>query len=263
MHPIYDDLYFITALIYLTPIVIILLLAMIIWCLVDFARKTPVKYKAAKYSVIAVCFAGLLYVLPFGFHYLSLYSSPGKGLSPSTAYSEKEKIQMVKYSKLAVQTSVLPSVKSYMYSELGLTYANILEGNKAIEAYEKVKGISNIYPANVHLCSLYTIKGDYAKSIKACELAGAQQYVAIYYILQDNYPEALNQINRKIESKRKNCGDYMMRGFIYKKLNQPQKAQKDFEQAQALCNTDVVKDISTNDNYYKEVFAQKKKQYKF
>lgn len=259
MHPIYDDLYFTVALILLTPIDIIFLFAVVVWCLVDLVKRTPIKYKAVKFSVIAVCLAGLLYVLPFGFHWLALRV----GGTDEAPLSEKDKTQIVKYSKLAVQTAVLPSVKSYMYYNLGSQYHWMFEGSKAIEAYEKskeYKGITdNSYNANIHLCILYTIKGDFANGVKSCTDAGLYQSVAVNYILQDNYTEALNQINKKFASpKRKNCSDYMTRGFIYKKLNQPDKAQKDFEQARSLpCQKDKIEAVSTNENYYKELNAQR------
>lgn len=219
--------------------------------LYDVLKKQEIKAKIIKFVLIVFCAAGIILSIPLWFW----------GLSISTK-SEK---QMELYAKLAVQASIIPAEKSFMYENLGDMYflsLSLKDGNKAIEAYEK----ANSPFVNGRLCSLYTIKGDTQKAIDKCNLAERYQLLAVNYILQDNYTEALTQINKKVESnnERKTAMDYATRGFIYKKLNQTEKAQKDFEQAISMTkNSKNIKEISTNDNYFKELYAKRKSEYKF
>jgi len=216
--------------------------------LYDILKKQVIKAKIIKFILIGICTIGIILSMPLWFWGLS--------------YTTKSEKQMELYAKLAVQTAVLPEEKTIMCENLGdIYYLYLKDGNKAIEAYEK----ANSSFGNIHLCSLYTIKGNTQKAIDKCNLTELYSLLAVNYILQDDYTEALEQINKKFDSpERKNCSDYMMRGFIYKKLNQPEKAQKDFEQALSMGkNTKNIKEISTNDNYFKELYAKRKIEYKF
>lgn len=66
-------------------------------CLVDIFKKREIKNKIIKFFLIFVCVAGMILSLPFWF----------AGMSFSVAKTNEE---IESYSKLAVQTAILPSV---------------------------------------------------------------------------------------------------------------------------------------------------------
>lgn len=217
-------------------------------CLIDIFKKREIKNKIIKFFLIFVCVTGMILSLPFWF----------AGMSFSVAKTNEE---IESYSKLAVKTAILPSVKSYMYYELGNVYQVFFEdGKKAIENYEKSK---EPYTC-VNLCTLYIYKRDYDNALKNCSDAKLYQLTAINYILQNDYKQALNSIDKKLQNpKNANCTDYAVRGYIYRKAGQSVLSDKDFDKALKMCpKSEKIKNIYSNENYFDELYTKKRKEYK-
>ena len=187
---------------------------------------------------------------------------------------------------MAVNTALLPTVKSYMLYHMG-TYNETIskDGNKAIENYEKSISYSDsqycninnykqngkckdyIFSGLISLCNLYTIKGNTEKGIKICNQVGLKNMIVMNYILNNDYTNALIKINESIKQietlKTSNGLNYAIRANIYEQLGEKQKAQKDFEKAQKISNDERIQKVKSNKNYYKDFYNKKRIEYKF
>ncbi len=230
-----------------------------------------IKHKIAKFSTLVILLVCLYLSLPWWF--LTL------------AYTTKnEEI----FHKLAINTSVFPKIKSYMYSNLGsyYYYSGTGEGQKAINCFQKAIDLDRhpeacdvnnsdyktkckdyVFSSLVHLCTLYTVKGDAENGVKMCKLTGLTNLAAENYILTDEYDRALNILNEKIKAGKKlHATTYAQRAYVYEKLGKAEQSEKDYETALSLAKGDykkIIEDIKNNKNYYKNSNQEKKKRYGF
>lgn len=225
----------------------VLFLYISVVCIIDLIKKREVVQKQIKSAVILICLVCMILAAPWWFL--------------SFAFNTRNAKNIELFHKLAVKTSILPSVRSYMYNSLGGYYYANFEGKKAIFAYEKSKFLDSLFP----LCALYTIKGDYVKGIEVCAAVGMYQAVSVNYILNKDYKKALETINLKFKNPQNlNCMDYATRGFIYKKSGQKTEAAEDFDKAYKMCkNAERIKKIIYEDNYFENLYAEKMIKYNF
>lgn len=226
---------------------LVLFIYIITICSIDLIKKRHIAQKKIKFLLLFICIVCIVLSAPWWF--LSL------------AYNTKSETNIELFHKLSVKSSILPSVRSYMYGNLGSYYYANYEGEKAISVFEQLKFPDSLY----FLCSLYTSKGDYAKGVEVCNAVGMHQAVSVNYILSKDYKKALEAINLKFKKPENlNCMDYATRGYIYKKLGKKSEAKKDFEIAFKMCkNAENIKKMSFEDNYFEKFYATQKEKYKF
>ena len=80
-----------------------------------------------------------------------------------------------------------------------------------------------------------------------------------------DYKKALEAINLKFEKPENlNCMDYATRGYIYKKSGKNSESKKDFDKASKMCkNAERIKKIVSDDNYFENLYTEKKIKYNF
>ena len=183
----------------------------------------------------------------------------------SAAYKAEESEKAEKLYKLSINTSVIPSVKSFMTAELGEHYLQNFDGKQAIIAFENSRKIRDDKHASVMLCLLYSYKGDTENAVESCSKNDYFQSVAINYILAKDYKNAMEVINKSLKSDKKpSCWDYAVRAYIYRKLGKNDLFEKDYQKAKSLCpQSKPLESLYKNKNYYEEYYAQKKKEFKF
>lgn len=108
--------------------------------------------------------------------------------------------------KKAIKFSINPYERRLCYYELGdiygglfaekfnLKYGSIIDGNKAIDYYEKALKNYNCeggYISNIGLINLYLLKGDYDKVVELDSFK-YKNFARQAYIMQDKFDEALN-----------------------------------------------------------------------
>ncbi len=228
-------------------IAFVLFLYVIVKCIIDLIKKRKIIQKRIKSALLLICIVCMILAAPWWFL--------------SAAFNTKSAKNSELLHKLSVKTSILPSVRSYMHNNLGGYYYANYEGEKAISVFEKSKFLDSLYP----LCSLYTIKGDYVKGVEVCNAVGMHQAVSVNYILNKDYKKALKAINLKFEKPQSlNCMDYATRGYIYKKSGKKSESKKDFDKASKMCkNVEIIKKIASEDNYFENLYAEKKIKYNF
>ena len=167
--------------------------------------------------------------------------------------------------KLAVSVSVIPSVKANILEELGNHYVVFSDGQNAVKAFEDALDLNESKIATVQLCRLYTIKGEYNSAINMCQKLELLQIIAVNYILQDDYKIAYEVINKKIQNNKKpTCWDYATRAYIYRQTGKKDLFEKNYKKALELCpDSEALKNLYKNKNYYKDLYSQYKKQYNF
>lgn len=225
----------------------VLFLYISVKCIIDLIKKREINQKLIKSALLFICFVCMILAAPWWFL--------------SAAFNTKSVKNAELLHKLSVKSSILPSVRSYMYNNLGDYYYANYEGEKAVSVFEKSKFFDSLYL----LCSLYTIKGDYAKGAETCNAVGMHQAESVNYILNKDYKKALEAINLKFEKPENlNCMDYATRGYIYKKSGKNSESKKDFDKASKMCkNAERIKKIVSDDNYFENLYTEKKIKYNF
>lgn len=177
----------------------------------------------------------------------------------------KEGVEAEKLYKLAVKTALIPSVKSEMLQFSGSYYVTVFNGKEAVKAFEQSLKINENKVSVSQLCNLYTIKGDYDAAIGMCEKFNLRQIIAVNYILQNDYKNAYEVINKKIQNGENiTYWDYATRAYINRKTGKKDLFEQDYQKALESCpNNEVLKKLYKNENYYKDLYSEYKKQYNF
>ena len=73
------------------------------------------------------------------------------------------------------------------------------------------------------------------------------------------------RLNKKIQDNKKpTCWDYATRAYIYRQTGKKDLFEKNYKKALELCpDSEALKNIYKNKNYYKNLYSQYKKQYNF
>ena len=258
----------ITYIIAIISVIIFILSALFI--IIEFCIYKKNTYKAITYTFLGISIIGIYLTLPWCF----------LGLATNTNSSKAES-----YYKMAVNTALLPTVKSYMLYNLGKYNETISKnGDKAIENYEKAISNENIKTCNpnnlnnnsckdyifislVSLCYLYSYKQDTNNCEKVCNAVGLQYITAEHYIQKRDYNNALAILNTQInnpDQKDNNLGRaYAMRAYIYEKLGKHNEAKKEFETAKKFSNSQIITELQNNNNYYEDFYNKQRLEYKF
>lgn len=259
----FNDLYFLIFVYGGSVIVLYITLLFLISLVVEFYRKKNIKIKAYKIITLTL----LLFLIYLSFPWWCLFIS-----LRVDDYNIAES-----YNKLAIKTSVFRSVKSHMYSNLSSIYFSENNGQLAIESSKKALSLSKCdlnnyeksYSDIFHLCYLYTVKGDKQNAIKYCKIRGDyDNLIAINYILNDDYKQALAILNKRILNKNKKINGmlYLTRANVYENLGETDNAQSDYKMAEKLLSSEQLKLIEqakSNKNYYKDFYKQEKIKYGF
>lgn len=235
----------------LSFVAILILLVVLIFVFINSYKQKKLKISPVQIVLTVLSFIILYLGMPFWILSFALQA-------------EKNKAEQL--YKSAVLVSIIPSVKTKMLEELGSYYAVYFDGQNAITSFEKALKINDSIVSTVHLCRLYTIKGDYNSAINMCENFGLFQLVAINYILLDDYKKAYEVINKELQQDNKSltCWDYATRAYIYRQNGKKDLFEKDYKKAIELCpENEGLKNLYKNKNYYKDLYSQYKKQYNF
>ncbi len=246
-----NDLFITVVVMFLLVILAVaLLLITLIFVAINSGKQKKFVISPVQIVVSLVSLIILYLWLPFGFLSLS---------------QNKEGVEAEKLYKLAVKTALIPSVKSEMLQFLGSYYAAVYNGKEAVKAFEQSFKINENKVAVAQLCNLYTIKGDYEEAIGMCKKLNLQQIIAVNYILQNDYKNAYEVINKKIQNGENiTHWDYATRAYINRKINKKDLFEKDYQKALESCpNNALLKKLYENENYYDDLYLQYKKQYSF
>ncbi len=248
---IQNDLFLTTVVMFLLSVVaLIIILSIVILYSISFIKVKQIKITPLNLGILIISTFILYLGLPFWL----------LGL----AYSSQDKNAEILH-KSAITFSIIPSVKNFMQTELGAYYMTKFEGEKAIIAFEKsLKNKNNKYTLAT-LCLLYSFKGDRQKAIKMCTDSNLMQNVAINYILKKDYNTALNIINQSIktDNRKTSCLDHTIKAHIYRKLKQQTFFEQEYKKVKLKCPDIQQKKFYKNTNYYEDLYAQKKKEFKF
>ena len=246
-----NDLFITVVVMFLLSFVaILLILIVLIFVFVNSYRQKTFKISPVQIGLLILSFVILYLGMPFWI----------------LAYAQNaNQSQVERLYKLTVLVSAIPSVKANMLEELGNYYVAFSDGQNAVKAFEDALDLNESKIATVQLCRLYTIKGEYNSAINMCQKLELSQLIAVNYILQDDYKMAYEAINRKIQNNKKpTCWDYATRAYIYRQTGKNDLFEKDYKKALELCpDSEALKNLYKNKNYYKDLYLQYKKQYNF
>lgn len=246
-----NDLFITVLVMFLLSFVAILLILIVL----IFVFVNSYKQKVLKISPVQIgLFILSLVILYLGMPFWAL------------AFAQKaQQAQAGQLYKFAVLVSAIPSVRANMLEELGNHYVAFSDGQNAVKAFEDALDLNESKIATVQLCRLYTIKGEYNSAINMCQKLELLQIIAVNYILQDDYKMAYKTIDKKIQDNKKpTCWDYATRAYIYRQIGKNDLFEKDYKKALELCpDSEALKNLYKNKNYYKDLYSQYKKQYNF
>lgn len=246
-----NDLFITVVVMFLLSFVAILLLLIVfIFVFINSYKQKKLKISTVQIALSVLSFIILYLGAPFWF--LSLAQN-------------KEGVESEKLYKLAVKTALIPSVKSEMLQFLGSYYVTVYYGKEAVKAFEQSLKINENKVSVSQLCNLYTIKGDYNAAILMCKKLNLQQIIAVNYILQNDYKNAYEVINEKIQNGENiTYWDYATRAYINRKVNKKDLFEQDYQKALESCpNNERLKMLYKNENYYRDLYSEYKKQYNF
>jgi len=209
--------------------------------------------------ITAISLFGMSFYTPWFFK--NLANSSGWAIGKSIKYvtytvkTESYIDEAIKYDTYAVKTSLLKDVKGFMYGRLARDYLskkNLAEGIKNQElCYKYLKNPYDLY----FLAFLYSINGDYDKSIDAIKKYGGNPSLeAKMYFLKGDTDKALEILTKTIESGKGGVWDYAYRANIYDYLGKKDLAQKDYAKAEEVMtyqeNSKVLREMKNNKNYH-------------
>jgi len=172
-------------------------------------RKTP---KVISYIILCLCILGMYLFIPSRYVYLGYALQSPELLKKSIKYSINPYEKRLSYFYLA---------NIYNYDTSG---EGIKNGNLAIEYYEKAlqKEYSK-YPSETNsLALLYSIKGDYDKTIELNKILNLSQSISLLniYIVNDEYEKALSTFEDN-----DNSIDNFLKADLYRKVGNLKKAE--------------------------------------
>lgn len=241
-----------TNLILLIAVVIIPVLAIFVWCLLDIINKKWLRFLWVKLAAILVTAGIILFLTPLIF------------LNSAFAIS-KDKVMCEALLKLALQTSILSSVKSQIYLSMAKLYYLEHRGQDAIDAFEQSYKYKQNDTAVDSLCSLYTIKGQTSYAIAACLSGNHNETAAINSILKNDYEMAYSVINNVIRTaKPPSCLAYAIRGQALRMAGNVVMFELDMAKAKELCpNAPNIQEIYEDEHYFHTHYEELRKEYNF
>lgn len=241
-----------TTLILCIAAAIIPIFGVFVWCLADIIKKKWLRLLWAKLLAMLVAAGIIVLLLPYIF------------LNSALAIS-KDKVMCESFLKLALQTSILYSVKSQVYLALAKLYYLEHRGQDAIDAFEQSYKYNRNDDAVDNLCSLYTIKGQISYAIAACVSGNHNETAAINSILKNDYEMAYSVINNVIRtSKPPTCLAYAIRAHALRMAGNVDMFEIDMAKAKELCpNAPNIQEIYENENYFHSHYEDLRKEYNF
>ena len=254
-----DNFYYVL----LTNIVIIVSFATFILLLsVHIAKKKKPNFFA--YFIALLCCVGMYLFVPA--RYLCL----GYAFKSPELLEKSIKFSIIPYEK-ALAYSYLSDIYNYDISNDG-----VKDGNKAIEYMEKaLNGEYSKYSfETAKLATLYSIKGDYSKTLELNNVMNKKQSLSLLnmYIMNNNYEKALETFPQNDKSRAA-----FLKADLYKKLGKISDAERTKKIANQIYATQLnnCKDSSSRSKYiedtkkyhsveaYKNWLRKQAKEYKF
>lgn len=247
----------------LTNVIIILsLICTIILITVHIEKKK--KFSLLSYALLLIFIIGMYLFIPSRYVYLGFaFQSPD-------------------LLKKAINYSINPYEKRLCYLYLSETYSNYLntelkkDGNKAIKYLEKaLNGEYNKYRIETaKLALLYSIKGDYKKTIELNNILGHKQSLSLrnVYIMNGEYEKALETFSQNNKSI-----DNFLKAALYTELGKQEQAKQSEKIATQTYNNQInnikesYKELEYKEkvdkyrtiNSYKAWLIEQAKEYKF
>lgn len=152
-----------------------------------------------------------------------------------------------------IRTTIYPAQKGEMYRRLGEYY-----GSKnlplAVENYDKMRKYINCSSNNI--CAMpaltYFIAGEFEKLFEIADASNTQALAANACLIERNYSQALEYINKAIADKPDASDFYGTRAAIYRNIGKNSLANKDYTKALQLCkNKQCIERIHNRYTNYK------------
>lgn len=236
-----DILYYIL----LTILIIILsLIIFIILVITHILIKKPFNF--ISYIILILSITGMYLFIPAMYAY--------------TGYSS----QNLEILQKSINLSINPYEKRIVYLfmadiyEYDLLHENKKDGNKAIEFLEKsIQKEYNKYPLETtRLLLLYSIKGDYQKTQKLCEILNKKKGIALLniYIKNNEYDKALTTFKEG-----RKCNTYLfLKADLLKEVGKLEESKQTKKEAERIYKSQIE---SYSDKQKKFDFVEKSKKY--